>query len=910
MLSEIFHAAIKLKWGKFMKKLALIVAINFIGLFFILNGFSVQAGAGRSVKIGYIDYSGFIQQNSRGDFAGYAVEYLNKISEYTGYEYEYIYGSLEQCLDRIENGEIDFFCAAQKTKSRKDKFCFSKYPLGYETAGLYVLPECKDIYYEDFVAFNGMKIGMIKESFEQEAFPYYASKNDFYYHTFLFDTDREMMDALYSGKITAVVEGSLSSHQNLRVVSKWSVEPFYIMGSQRNQEMIDEIDRAILSIKANNPLYEYELYRTYYADSTIETSPTFTRTEAYFIERKPNITIGCRSDCYPYTYVDSATGECKGILVELLKQIGKISSLNIKLVSLKAGEPAYQQILEGKLDGVAGINSKDAVDIFENSIVLSDPFMKSDLPYLDGNKGRIMLESQLDEEQIEENLRVYMNIALNKQADERLLSILNKSIAMITREDMIFAIQAVEEDRDINWSLIVKRYWPAVTIIFLILLIVGLRVWTVLHKKFVQASRYDILTECYNLNYFNLEAPKLIQQAPANTYYIVRFNINKFNYLNQYYGSEVGAELLKRITHELVQKVQKDDMLARISDDSFVFLIHISYASTIMEKYHFEMDRIVLELGIDLPVAVKSGIYQVSERKEAIGGMIEKAELALRSILEDPKEFMAYYTDEEEERMLLESSIEAEMFSALENHEFQVYLQPKLNLKTLKVMGAEALIRWIKPNGTIIYPDKFIPIFEKNGFVEKIDLYVLEEICKYLAEKKEKGEPLVKIAINQSRYLLINPEYLSILYGIIEKYKLDTSWIELEVTETMYLKCKDLLLEVIEKLHNLNITIAVDDFGSGYSSLNLLSEIPADILKIDRTFLLDSEDSDVKKAVVKNVVQLAKDLNMKIVCEGVETKEQEEFLRWLGCDMGQGFLYSKPITIPEFEKFLKEKNAD
>lgn len=893
-----------------MKKLALVAAVNFIGLFLFFSGIRVLAEEGVCIKVGYIDYSGFIEQNSKGDYVGYGVEYLKKISEYTGYQYEYVYGSLEQCMERLENGEIDLFCAAQQTEERKKKFCFSKYPLGYETAGLYVLPDCEDVYYEDFLAFNGMKIGMIRGSYEQEAFPYYAAGNDFYYKTFLFNTDKEMIEALNSGEITAIVEGGLSSHKNLRVVSKWSVEPFYFMSSKGKEDMLEEIDRALLSVKASNPLYEYELYKTYYEYSTIETSPTFTREEADYVTRHPDVIIGCRSDCYPYTYTDYKTGKSKGIIVELLKRIEEISALKIEFVSLKEKDSAYQQLLEGKLDGLAGINSKDVANTYAGSILLSDPFMKSEMPYLDGSKSYFIMEYQIEEDQIAEEGRIYMNLALSRKADERLLSVINKSIAMITREDMVSAIQAVEADREINWSLIIQRYWLVFTIVLIIILILSLRIWTVLRRKFVQASRYDILTECYNFNYFNLEAPKLIQKDPADTFYIIRFNISKFSYLNQYYGSEMGAELLKRITHELIMRLQKDDMLARISDDSFVFLIHKDYASAVMEKYHSELERIVLELGIDLPIAIKSGIFQVSDPKESIGGMIEKAELALRSIEENPKEFVAYYTDEEEERMLLESSIEAEMFSALENHEFQVYLQPKLDLKTLKVMGAEALIRWVKPNGTVIFPDKFIPVFEKNGFVEKIDLYVLEEVCKYLSEKQEKGETLVKIAINQSRYLLINPEYLSILYRIIEKYKLDTSWIELEVTETMYLKCKDLLLEVIDKIHGLNITIAVDDFGSGYSSLNLLSEIPADILKIDRTFLLDSEDSEIKKAVVKNVVQLAKDLNMKIVCEGVETEEQEEFLRWLGCDMGQGFLYSKPIPISEFEKFLKERNEE
>lgn len=258
-----------------------------------------------------------------------------------------------------------------------------------------------------------------------------------------------------------------------------------------------------------------------------------------------------------------------------------------------------------------------------------------------------------------------------------------------------------------------------------------------------------------------------------------------------------------------------------------------------------------------------------------------------------------------EEKLLLETRIEEEMKRALIDSEFQVYYQPKIDLKTKKVVGAEALIRWIKPDGTMIFPDQFIPVFERNGFIEELDGYVLKEVSKFLMNRVKNKTSVFPISINQSRYLFSNPHYVDNIETIIENTGINGELIELEVTESLYIENHTQLARVVNQLRECNIKFSIDDFGSGYSSLNLLTEISADVLKIDREFLTDSDTSQVKRDVIENIVELAHKLNMKVVCEGVETRDQVEFLENILCDVAQGYYYSRPMPVLDFEEYIE-----
>lgn len=243
------------------------------------------------------------------------------------------------------------------------------------------------------------------------------------------------------------------------------------------------------------------------------------------------------------------------------------------------------------------------------------------------------------------------------------------------------------------------------------------------------------------------------------------------------------------------------------------------------------------------------------------------------------------------------------MDAALENHEFKVYLQPKCNMHTGLVVGAEALVRWEHPQRGLISPGSFIPIFERNGFIKKLDVYIWEETAAWLRRWLDAGHPATPVSVNISRIDVYEMDVCQILLDLLGKYSLDPRLLELEITESAYAEQPELIIQTMERLMGHGFTVLMDDFGSGYSSLNILKDVPVDVLKLDRAFFNGGGVEDRRgKYVVENVITLAQALDMRTVSEGVETPSQVEFLSQAGCDMVQGFVFSRPVTPEAFER--------
>lgn len=251
--------------------------------------------------------------------------------------------------------------------------------------------------------------------------------------------------------------------------------------------------------------------------------------------------------------------------------------------------------------------------------------------------------------------------------------------------------------------------------------------------------------------------------------------------------------------------------------------------------------------------------------------------------------------------------MEKELLTSIKNNEFIIYLQPKFDTITEKIVGAEALIRKMK-NGKKIMPDKFIPIYEKTGIITILDMYVLEEICKLQKKWRELNLPLLPISINESRHHLKDKNHIEKLMKIIKEYKADTRLIELEMTETTVIEDILLAKKAAENVKKLGFIVSMDDFGTGYSSFNILKDIEIDILKIDKSFFDNLETNKRAQIIIETIIKMCKRLNIKTVAEGIERKEQLEFLKKYGCDIIQGYYFSKPMLIEEFENVYLKNN--
>lgn len=421
---------------------------------------------------------------------------------------------------------------------------------------------------------------------------------------------------------------------------------------------------------------------------------------------------------------------------------------------------------------------------------------------------------------------------------------------------------------------------------------------------------YDILTGLYNRKAFYVNAKKLIQANPDKEYSVIRFNIGNFKLINDLMGRDAGDRVLIAVA-DLIRRITSDRAIcARFSSDHFV-LMSCHYSEQDLLDLMAQVKKGVEETKIvSYEIQYYIGVFKVTEkdRNLSIESMCDRAMLACQSISGSFSQHIAYYDDKMRESILEEQEICDQAHRALEKGEFKMYYQPVYGIKAKKFVSAEALVRWIHPEKGLISPGKFIPVFEKNGFIAELDLYVMEQVCKYHKKRRDLGLPPFPISVNISRMSLYNPRLFECISELTDKYQIEPKYFRIEITESAYNDNPAQLLETVGKLRGKCYPILMDDFGSGYSSLNTLKDIPIDLLKLDMKFMEGFEKSGRVGIIVTSVARMSKWLNVPMLAEGVETKQQYDFLKGIGCAYIQGFYFSKPMNEEDFTALIaKEK---
>ncbi len=419
----------------------------------------------------------------------------------------------------------------------------------------------------------------------------------------------------------------------------------------------------------------------------------------------------------------------------------------------------------------------------------------------------------------------------------------------------------------------------------------------------------DPITGGKNDNYFRNVAADIIWHNTSVPYLVARFDVANFRYINEAYGHVRADELLTIIIEESGKIFKDKEICTRMDSDQFVLLARNDqgFEAKFEEMMAMINDR-AKEIGIMFPIRLKRGICPIRVEDNDIGIIIDHANAARKSLVGDEKVLVATYSEKIVQQMYIEEKIESEMAEAMRNGEFKVFIQPKWDLINDCIYGGEALVRWIKDDGSMVFPDQFIPVFEKNGFVEKLDLYMLEEVCKKLRRLIDENKTIFPISVNQSRILLHNPDYINQVAKILRRYRIPNGYVELEITETVFFDERNLMISTMNQLKNMDISISMDDFGSGYSSLNMLKDVQFDVLKIDREFFSEVITSEASILILRKIVEMAEGLGIRVLCEGVETAEQVEILKGLGCCYVQGYYYSRPINSEEFiDKYCEDR---
>lgn len=421
-------------------------------------------------------------------------------------------------------------------------------------------------------------------------------------------------------------------------------------------------------------------------------------------------------------------------------------------------------------------------------------------------------------------------------------------------------------------------------------------------KEQIEISR---LTGLYNKHAFYQNAENLIRNNPDKQYEIIVFDIEKFKIINDLFGTAEGDKLLKYFAQKLQEIVAEEGIAGYRGADNFVICVECGTSEEI-DAMEQEIHDYINKFPINIKIQICIGIYQVTKRDVPVSIMCDRAGMAAASIKGNELKHYAYYDDSMRQKLINDQIILNEMQEALDQRQFQVYIQPKCRVDNEELIGGEALVRWVHPEKGVISPGVFIPLFEKNGFITKLDYYVWEETCRIIRKWKDEGLETVPLSVNISRLNFYLPGFETVFEKLLEKYELTPGDLYLEVTESAYTNESDIIFSQLSRLQDKHFTILMDDFGSGYSSLNMLQEAPVDELKLDMKFLLGKDEKKRSEIILEALIKMAKRLGFQIIAEGVENKEQCEMLLRLGCYFGQGYYFSKPISSEDFEnKFLK-----
>ena len=431
------------------------------------------------------------------------------------------------------------------------------------------------------------------------------------------------------------------------------------------------------------------------------------------------------------------------------------------------------------------------------------------------------------------------------------------------------------------------------------------------NKRSIERIAYlDELTGGNTYAKFELLARKYLQNINSK-YAIVTIDVDRFKYINDIFGYDEGNEVIKYLSGEIEKIIEKDEVFAHHRGDEFVLLLKADSMEKLIARLKDLAKSAVgknknKDNGKNYEIYLSMGIYVIENNNMRVDMALDMATMTKKAIKGKHNMIYAVYDENMKNRILREQEIESMMEKALKDEEFKVYYQPKYDSATCELAGAEALVRWYSNAGGMVFPNEFIPIFENNGFIIELDKYMFEHVCRDMKKWLEEGYEAVPVSVNLSQLQLYNTKFIEEYKAILEKYDIPPKYVQLELTETTLFSKISTINKIIDELHGIGFKILMDDFGTGYSSLSMLKNVPIDILKLDKSFVDDIGESK-GDIVVSTIVSLGQLLNMKIVAEGVETKEQFEFLRDIFCDEIQGYYFSKPIQESEYRLKMKKK---
>ncbi|MDO5417573.1 MAG: EAL domain-containing protein [Lachnospiraceae bacterium] len=941
--------------------------------------------------MGYVSREGFHATDENGNHCGYNVEYLNAIAEYTGWKYEFVEGSWSDCLKKLECGEIDLLGAMEKTDERTKTMRFASLPFVHAASCLFQLADNTTVAYEDYSAFDGMTIGIVRGASIASSLEDYARQHQFSYTLKSYETEDELHTALEQGEVDSICNTDNRDISDYSVLACFGYIQLYYVTSPEQPELGIQLDRAMEQIHAEDHYYHDALSRKYFNSTR---NIAFTDKEMAYIKEHGSIPVQMYNGMgHLFCRYDKEQKQYVGIIVDVLELLSERTGLNFDLVPAEdqipweylpqhpdtLAAPFFQNeliitneslttlnpIIEGNM--VAFIPNNKAIDLnseftlalpmgnYHSEQVLHQYFPNAHvIPCICHRDGLEMLRSgRADMALVNEIVGAYqvqspffsdlqvsniVNVAedltmgLSKNSSPELISILNKGISSLSvREIRQIVVNHAATPYKMNWNewfykyrllLIVLSVSALASILFLTaiqkqkkqrdadrekLLLAEERnkLDLIYQEKLFRQANFDPLTGLYNEAYFSKKANRLMEESPEQIFTFLRLNLKHFKMVNELYGEDAGDFIIRRIADYMREHVGKRGVYGRLYADEFAICMAVDKES--LEQHSDACIGYIDYHGQSIRVEVYIGVYVDTQQCRDAYQALDYTQIALRHRECADYDHYFYYKDVYMETMFRNQEITNLMEAALRGEQFQIYLQPQFDITTQTLVGAEALVRWIDPVRGIIAPNHFISVFESNGFIYQLDSYVCDKVCALLARWMEQDR-LVPISINLSRVDLENPNLPSMLKQTLDKYSVPIQYLHLEITESAYVENYKDIYQMLQQLRDMGFCLEMDDFGSGYSCLNMLKDIPVDILKLDMKFFDGEQRMDCGGNIIESLVKLAHSLGIMVVAEGVETEREANFLRSIHCSIVQGFLYGRPEPTEDFEKRLVSGN--
>ena len=421
----------------------------------------------------------------------------------------------------------------------------------------------------------------------------------------------------------------------------------------------------------------------------------------------------------------------------------------------------------------------------------------------------------------------------------------------------------------------------------------------------------DKITLLANYDDFIRNLQEEINKLNAGIIAVIYEDIKYFKYFNDTYGYRRGDELLKRMATLSIHDGKGVVGGSRVVSDNIVWAVKFETDSSndiynVIAKTTTAREKILRDEFDCARIRLAVGVYLIDKDRKNIDPetAVSNANLARKKAKEAGSRSVAFFKEEMADKLSHELEIISSIDKAIEKKEFMAYYQPKILSENSKIIGAEALVRW-KKDGKFIYPDQFIPAIERSRQIIEVDYYMYNEVFAFIRKRLDAGLRVVPISLNVSRQHMKHLEIIGYVKELLKKYKIPTEYLEFELTETVCMEDTANAMQFIDSFHKMGIKVSMDDFGSGFSSLNLLSEMPLDVIKLDRCFLHSDVLQKKEKIVISNIIRMTKELEMTSLCEGVETEQQRDFLKEIGCDIQQGYYYARPLCEEDFVNLLE-----